>query len=76
MAEGDTYPALGDESFDDLCAVYLADLTESSDAELRVSGLGLMPYSFEIGDRDAVRGCHLIGSRVELLRAAPPHDDG
>jgi hypothetical protein len=52
MAEGDTYPSLGDESFDDLCAVYLEDLTVNSDAELRVSGLGLMPYSFEIGDRE------------------------
>lgn len=52
LAQGDTYPALGDESFDELCEVFLEDLTVNSDAELRVTGLGLMPYSFEIGDRE------------------------
>ena len=52
MAEGDVYPALGDDAFDALCAVYLPDLTLNDDAEVRITGLGLMPYSFEIGDRE------------------------
>ena len=48
----DTYPTLGDEAFDELCAVYEPDLTESSGADVRIAGLGLMPYSFELGDRE------------------------
>lgn len=52
VTESETYPVLGDDEFDDLCSVYLEDLTTSAEAEVQIVGVGLMPYSFEIGDRE------------------------
>ena len=49
--ESDVYPSLGDDAFDDLCSVYLHELANGA-ADLVVTGLGLMPYSFELGDRE------------------------
>jgi hypothetical protein len=52
MVDGDVYPTLGDDRFDDACKVYLPDLTTIGGAELVVFALGLLPYSFEQGDRE------------------------